>query len=106
MLGWFLVVIGIFLALMMGGLTILIAGLAHNSGAPGAPANFKGAQSQVAIIFGVFGVIFAIGMTSVIGGIYQIKYGKRNKKIQIMTFVLVGLVILSYFVVNAFIPHS
>ena len=105
-LGVLLIVIGVFLSLMMGALSIFFAGIMLHGGEPGSSGKFNGTPQQAAIIFGFFGVIFAIGLTSLIGGILQIKTGKRNLKVQIATFILVALVILGYFLIQAIIPHG
>ena len=105
-LGVMLIVIGIFLTLMMGGLAVFFAGLMLHVGVPESTGNFTGTPEQAAIIFGLFGVIFAMGLTSIVGGIYQVRHGKRNVKVQIFTFILVALVIIFYWLVRAFLPHS
>src|SRR5882724_5406049 len=104
-LGVMLIVIGLFLALTMGGLTVFFASLMVHSGSPGSTGSFTGTPEQATAIFGLFGVIFAIGLTSLVGGIYQIKYGRRSLLIQIFTFVLVGLVVLAYWMLKAFFPE-
>jgi hypothetical protein len=104
-MGVLLIVTGLFLCIMMGGLSIFFAGVILHAGEKG-HHSFTGTPQQPAIIFGFFGVIFAIGLTSLVGGIWQIKTGKRNLKIQIATFILVALVIVGYWLIQAFIPHT
>ena len=80
-LGWVLVVIGAGLVLFMGGITVLVAGIIANSNLPGATSRFEGDEKQMAIMFGLFGLVIAFGLASVAGGISQIRHGRRNKTI-------------------------
>ena len=78
-LGWVLLVIGAFLVLFMGGITVLVAGIIANANAPGATSRFEGDSKQMAIMFGLFGLVIAFGFASVAGGVSQIRHGRRNK---------------------------
>jgi len=80
-LGWVLLVIGAFLVLFMGGITVLVAGIIANANAPGATSRFEGDAKQMAIMFGLFGLVIAFGLASVAGGASQIRHGRRNKTI-------------------------
>ena len=80
-LGWVLLVIGVFLVLFMGGITVLVAGIIANSNAPGATSRFEGDEKQMAIMFGLFGLVIAFGLASIAGGASQIRHGRRNKAI-------------------------
>lgn len=80
-LGWVLLVIGAFLVVFMGALSVLIASIILNSGDPGATTRFNGGTKEIAFIVGVFSVVIAIGVTSLVSGFWQIRYGRRNKSI-------------------------
>jgi len=80
-LGWVLLVIGAFLVLFMGGITVLVAGIIANANAPGATTRFEGDSKQMAIMFGLFGLVIAFGLASVAGGVEQIRHGRRNKSL-------------------------
>ncbi|HEX7174086.1 MAG TPA: hypothetical protein VF240_02215 [Pyrinomonadaceae bacterium] len=80
-LGWVLLVIGAFLVLFMGGITVLVAGIIANANLPGSTNRFAGDEKQMAIMFGLFGLVIAFGFASIVAGASQIRHGRRNKTI-------------------------
>lgn len=97
-LGWVLLVIGVFLVTIMSGISFVVAQAIYQTGQPGSTTSFTGDSRDVAFIVGIFSVVFAIGFTSIVGGIWQIKYGKRNKKIM---FLIIGLAVVFYIVARS-----
>lgn len=90
-LGWLLVLLGTGLVVFMAGLGIVLAGLIAESGQPGRTARFTGGPQDVLFIFAIFGLVIAFGLASMAGGAWQIWYGKPNRKVMVLMFVVAGL---------------
>ena len=90
-LGWVLVLLGGFLVIFMGGLGIMIAGLIAASGQPGNSTKFTGGPEDVLFIAAIFGLVISFGLASMAGGAWQIWYGKPNRILMVVMFVLAGL---------------
>jgi hypothetical protein len=90
-LGWVLVVIGTGLVLFMSGLGLYLGQLIARSGDPGQTTRFSGGPEDVAFIVAIFGLVIAFGLASIAGGIWQIKYGKPNRKLMVGMFIVAGL---------------
>jgi magnesium-transporting ATPase (P-type) len=76
-----LVALGGFLIVVMGAITIVVVGLFQQSGRPGAPsmgARFTGTKDQMLMILGIFGFVLLFGFVSVIAGLWQLIFGRRN----------------------------
>ena len=86
------VVTGLFLIVMMAGLSIFIGGLLTNAAHD--PSNAKKIADQglaFTAIYGLFGVIALFGINAVAMGIWQIVFGRRNK---IFIWIMFALLIL------------
>ena len=59
----------------------MLGGGSSNANAPGATTRFEGDEKQMAIMFGLFGLVIAFGLACVAGGVSQIRHGRRNKAI-------------------------
>ncbi len=92
-LGWVLIIIGGLLVAFMGWLTFGITGIIAHSDEPGAPSRFTGGPEMVLAIYGIFGFVILFGLVAMAGGIWQVKYGKRNKKLAYLIFGL-GIVFI------------
>jgi predicted RNA-binding Zn-ribbon protein involved in translation (DUF1610 family) len=94
-LGWVLLVIGAFLVLFMGGITVLVAGIIVNANVPGSTNRFTGDEKQMAIMFGLFGLVIAFGFASVVAGASQIRHGRRNKTIvKVVLGILIAILVV------------
>lgn len=93
-LGWVLLVIGTGLVLFMGGLGLYLAQLIARSGEPGQTTRFNGGPEDVALIITIFGLVICFGLASMAGGIWQIKYGKPNRKLMVGMFIVAGLLLV------------
>ena len=77
-LGVVLVVLG---ALLMGGMAVLswvMYGVIQGSSDPRASTRFTGSESDMMFMFGIFALVFFIGLTAFAAGLWQIVFGKRN----------------------------
>lgn len=90
-LGWVLVVLGGVLTMGMVYLTYVVSALIERADDPGSGARFTGDSSDATMIYGIFGVVIALSITFVIAGIWQIVYGRRNKKLVFVALVLAGV---------------
>jgi predicted RNA-binding Zn-ribbon protein involved in translation (DUF1610 family) len=89
-LGGVLVAVGLFLVVFMGAIALIVAGIIAGSNAPGATTRFSGGTKEIAIIFGLFGLVIAFGVASTVGGAMQLVRGRRSKT---MVRVILGLFI-------------
>lgn len=77
-LGVVLLVLG---GLLMGGMAVLswvMYGVIQNSSDPRATTRFTGSESDMMFMFAIFGLVFFIGLTSFVAGLWQVIFGKRN----------------------------
>jgi RNA polymerase subunit RPABC4/transcription elongation factor Spt4 len=80
-LGWVLIVLGLFLVAFMGVITLLVAGIIAGAGRPGSTQSFSGGTKELALIFGIFALVIAFGLTCAVAGFSQARSGRRNKKL-------------------------
>jgi len=92
-LGWFLLLVGLFLVVLIGTVTWNMApSLLH----PYAPeSNFTGTAEQARLILRLFGVVILFGLGTMVNGTYQIVTGQRSR---IITFVTLGLAAVLFIV--------
>ena len=90
-LGWVLLLLGTFLVLFMGGLGIYLGGIITQTETSGATTRFTGGPQDVALIVAVFGLVISFGLASIGGGIWQIIYGKPNRKLMVAMFLVAGI---------------
>lgn len=90
-LGGLLLLIGTVLVLFMTGLGIYLGSIISQSNDPGATTRFTGDSQDVMFIAAIFGLVISFGLASIIGGIWQIIYGKPNRKIMVVVFVIAGI---------------
>ncbi|MGH9763027.1 MAG: hypothetical protein ACREDR_16720 [Blastocatellia bacterium] len=112
-LGWVALALGAFLTVFMTLLTAVLASVMAQAGAPegaktgvahsGGGVGFSGTPKQAASILAIFVLVIAIGLTSSAGGIWQIKYGRKNKAIG---FIILGLALLIIIVALSFVMQS
>jgi hypothetical protein len=88
-LGWVLVVMGGFLAAIGVALSLVVGRIIYQTGRPGATTTFTGGPEEVALIYGVFGFLVALGAAVVFGGAWQIRYGRPNRVVVAIAFAAV-----------------
>lgn len=94
-LGWVLVLLGAFLAIFMGGLGIILGGIIARTGQPGETTTFTGGPEVILFIVAIFGLVILFGLVSMGAGAWQIWYGKPNKTLRVIMFVVAGLLFLA-----------
>lgn len=77
-LGWVLIGVGAFLVLFMGYIALVVGRIILHSNDPDATTRFTGGPGMILFTFAVFGVVIAFGLVSLLNGIWQVRYGKRN----------------------------
>jgi hypothetical protein len=92
-LGGVLAALGAFLVVVMGAITIWSAGMITNSGKPGSTSRFTGTKDQMYMMFAIFGFVLLFGFTSLVAGLWQLVFGKRN---MILIYVILGLGVLFF----------
>ena len=97
-LGWFLLLIGLFLVGLMGTITWNLApSLLH----PYSPdSNYTGTAEQARMILRLFAVVIIFGIGTMINGAYQIKTGQRNGWITAATLGLAVVLFVVAWVTN------
>ena len=92
-LGWFLLVVGLFLVALIGTVTWNLAPALLHPYAPG--SNFTGTAEQARLILRLFGVVILFGLGTMVNGTYQIVTGQRSR---IITFATLGLALVLFVV--------
>ena len=86
-LGVVLVVLGTALMVGIAVLSWVMYGVINNND-PRASTKFTGSESDMMFMFGVFALVFFIGLTSLAAGLWQVIFGKRNL---ILVWIMLGL---------------
>ena len=102
--GWVLIVLGVGLVIFMGVLIINQAISVYHSGEPDAKVRYTGGTGMLWLMFGVLGLVFSFGVASIVNGIWQVLYGKRNRNLASILFGLFGVLGLIVTVVLLFAP--
>ena len=89
-LGWVLTFLGAFLVVFMGAITVLVTGIISQADAS-ARAKLNDNPGMLLFLYGLFGFVILFGLVGMTGGIWQIKYGKRNKK---LAYIILGMGII------------
>ena len=92
-LGMVMAALGGFLTLFMAGLTVTVAQMVWHPFDPRASSSFTGGPEALLFIFGIFAVVMVFGLTSLAAGIFQIKHGRRNRKVVKMILALAGVLV-------------
>ena len=78
-------------SLLMGGMAVLsfvMYGLIQASRDPRATTKFTGSESDIVFMYGIFALVFFIGLTAFAAGIWQLIFGKRNL---VLVWIMLGL---------------
>ena len=90
-LGWVQLLMGLFLVGLMGIITYNLTPLMLRAGERAGGARFTGTAAQAQLILGLFWLVIAFGLTSMLSGLWHIKTGRRNRWLFIL---LLGLMTL------------
>lgn len=103
--GTFLIVIGLFLVAFMGGIAIFVAALLFGS----ASQNVSSARRlndeipMLILIYGIFALVIAFGLNSLISGLWMIVTGRRNRVLLWIMWGLLGLLGIGSILVRSII---
>ncbi len=94
--GFFLALIGLFLSGFMAAVAFFVSTLlmgAMNN--PDSARKINNESSMLLMIYGIFGLVILMGMTSILMGIWQMVFGKRNR---FLIWIFFALIFLTLFV--------
>ena len=92
-LGWFLLLIGLFLTGFMSVLTWNMAPMLLYPGEEvTGGSRFTGTADQAGMIFRLFGAVIVFGLGTIVNGVLQIRTGQRNRVVTIVTLVLFAVI--------------
>ena len=97
-LGWFLLLIGLFLVGLMGTVTVNMAPALLHPYSPN--SNFTGTAEQAGMILRLFAAVIVFGIGTMVNGTYQIVTGRQNGWIKAaslgLALVLFGVAWVAY----------
>jgi cation transport ATPase len=97
-LGWFLLLVGLFLVVLIGTVTWNLApALMHPYGPD---SNFTGTAEQAHLILRLFGVVILFGLGTMVNGAYQIATGQRSRIITVVTLGLAAVLFIVAWTTN------
>lgn len=83
-----LVALGGFLLAIMLPITVFFIGLAQQGAKPGNGPRFTGTKAQMMMTFGVFAAVLLFGLASLVAGLWQVIFGRRN---MVLVYFILGL---------------
>lgn len=91
--GTILVIVGLFLIALIGGISIFLAVLLFGSAnqTPEGTRRVQEAMPMLLVVYGLFALLIAFGLNSLISGIWMLVTGRRNR---VMLWVMWGLLAL------------
>ena len=94
-LGWVLVVLGLFLAAFMGAITNSLHPTLSRPGVDmGELGRWDGTAKQARMVLNLFWIIIAFGALCVVGGVWQIVTGRRNRIIMVLALLGAATILL------------
>lgn len=93
-MGWVLAALGTFLIVLLGGLSFLVARIIAASDNPEATTRFTGSIAEGAILYGVFSLVFMLGVVAAIAGVTRIRTGKIDRRMLIPVFGVGGALLV------------
>ncbi len=84
----------------MGALGLYLGSIIAQSGEPGGTTRFTGGPQEVALIVAIFGLVISFGLASMAGGLWQIVYGKPNRKVMVAMFLVAGILVAIAWVIR------
>ena len=96
--GWVLLVCGLLITSTIGAVLYYTAPLLLRPGLSIGGSRFSGTAAQASVILGILGMVALFGVTAAAYGLWQIKTGRRNRKV---VYFVVGLAALLYLIAAA-----
>lgn len=78
LLGFLLATLGGILVVGMSAITLIVIGLIQQSGKPGTTARFTGTETEMLMMFGIFGAVLIFGFGALAAGLWQLIFARRN----------------------------
>jgi hypothetical protein len=100
--GWWLIVIGFGLVVVMGVLIINEAGNIYHAGEPGAKVRYTNGPWTIFLMVGFLGLFFSFGVGFLANGLWQVLYSRPNKNLRALVFGLWAVFMFIGFVVQLF----
>ena len=90
-LGWILVGCGVVIIALMGTITVIVSRVPREGaeGASGASTTFAGTPADERLMYTIFGLVMAVGVVSLAGGVWQVKTGKRSRAVMLLVIALI-----------------
>jgi hypothetical protein len=79
--GWGLLACGLCITLIIGAVMFYTVPLLLRPGVSVGGTRFSGTATQASVILGIFGIVATFGVTTALYGLWQIRTGRRNKKV-------------------------
>jgi uncharacterized paraquat-inducible protein A len=76
--GFLLAMLGGILVVGMSAITLVVIGLVAQSGKPGMSARFTGTETEMLVMFGLFGAMLIFGFGALAAGFWQLIFARRN----------------------------
>lgn len=93
---WVLIILGLFLVVMMGAITIGMAPMLLDPGAESdGGSSFSGTAEQARMILYLFGVVIAFGVAATANGLVMLKTGQQSRIFIIINIILGVLLLIS-----------
>ena len=95
--GWVLLVLGLFLALVMGAIMLSLG----PSMLDPTDSSFTGTREQARLFLSLFAAVFIFGLMTTINGLYIIVTGRQSKTFTVLTLAITAVLIaLTYFILR------
>ena len=107
MLGWVLVALGLFLAGFMTYLTLYLTPSFSRPGQDmGELGRWNGTAEQGRAVLNLFWIIIAFGILCVLGGLWQLRTGRRNKAFMVLALLGGAMIAFSAYEANTLLKSE
>ena len=89
--GWILLVLGLFLVLFMGAITLYLAPAMLNPGVETVDTTFTGTAQEAETFLSLFGLVILFGALCVANGVYMIATRSQSRAFTVATLALAAL---------------
>jgi hypothetical protein len=99
--GWVLMILGLFLALFMGAITLMVAPSMLQPGQEVDGGTWTGTGQQARLALGLFAGVIVLGLSFAVTGLSIVVTGRQNRLFTILSLALAALVFLAALVLPA-----